>query len=197
MKIASHFSIFLLLLLIPVPVFGKTNYEKMIIVHSKVRAMDHNLLLAIVEAESNFRPSVVSHRGALGLCQITIPVAKDRLGYSQQDKSKDAEIRRKLLDPHENIHIALMHLAWIDKHLHASLEGAKRLRMIIAIYNAGYRIFINKTGRLPDIGEGVKSLEKPLEKWKKRERDHYIQKVLNAYQRFVKKYGHSQYSLLN
>ena len=145
-----------------------------------------------MEAESNFRPEAISFRGALGLCQITIPVAKDRLGFSHRDQTQDAALRKRLLNPDENIKIALMHLTWIDRHLKKSFLGKDRLRMIAAIYNAGYRSFINKTKRLPRVGEGIK----PLEKWKQKERDNYIRKVLAAYQRFVKKYGPSDYSLL-
>ncbi|MBF0276253.1 MAG: lytic transglycosylase domain-containing protein [SAR324 cluster bacterium] len=192
MKPFKKSAIFFVLVLIHFPVWGKIEYEKMIIEQSNSRAMDFNLLLAIAHAESNFRPKVVSFRGAVGLCQITIPVAKDRLGYSHKDRSKDAALHKRLLNPAENIKIALLHLAWIDKHLNKRFKGTDRFRMIVAIYNAGYRNFINKTGRLPRLGEGTK----PMEKWKVKERDGYISKVSKSYMRFVNKYGHSKFSLL-
>ncbi len=191
MKLLNISLAFIIFILFHSIATGHHNYQEMIIRQSSLKCIDSNLVLAIVEAESNFRPKVISPRGALGLGQVTILVAKERLGYSQKDQTKNEEIRRMLLDPSQNIKIMLMHLEWINKHLSSSFKGIERIRMIAAVYNAGYIGFINSKKRLPQVGEG----HKPLEIDKKKERDGYIKKVVKAYHRFVKKNKRSNCSI--
>ncbi|MBF0287709.1 MAG: transglycosylase SLT domain-containing protein [SAR324 cluster bacterium] len=191
MKCLTNTMLFMVFIMSHSIASGHQKYEDMIIQQSNLKCIDYNLALAIVEAESNFRPKVISYKGALGLGQVTILVAKDRLGYSQKDKTTNEKVRRMLLDPHQNIRIMLMHLEWINKHLSSFFEGVSRIQMIAAVYNAGYIGFVNSKKRLPQIGEG----HKPLEPAKKRERDGYIKKVVKAYHRFVKKNNLSDCSL--
>jgi soluble lytic murein transglycosylase-like protein len=82
--------------------------------------LDPELVLAVIQAESNFDPRARSHRNAQGLMQL-IPETAARFGV------------RDTMDPVQNLHGGMAYLRW----LLAFFEGD--LRLSLAGYNAGER----------------------------------------------------------
>jgi len=89
-----------------------------------------NLVVAIIEAESEFDPLAVSRRGALGLMQL-MPATAEILGVSDP------------FDPRENIEGGVRHLrAMMDRF-------DNDLPLALAAYNAGERAVIRHGGIPP------------------------------------------------
>ena len=82
--------------------------------------LDPDLILAIIQTESNFDPKAHSHKKALGLMQL-IPSTAARFGV--RDRS----------DPVQNLHGGMAYMRW----LLSFFEGD--LRLSLAGYNAGER----------------------------------------------------------
>ena len=80
--------------------------------------LDPALVLAVIEAESGFRPDIVSNRGARGLMQL-IPETASRFGVSD------------IFDVEDNLRGGMSYLRW----LLARFEGD--VRLALAGYNAG------------------------------------------------------------
>ena len=83
--------------------------------------IDPALVHAVVEAESNYRPSAQSHVGARGLMQVMPATGRD-LGV------KSASL---LFDPHENLEAGVKYLKWLLERFNGNLTFA------VAAYNAG------------------------------------------------------------
>lgn len=101
------------------------------------------LLQAMVAAESGFDAKAVSHRGAVGLMQIT-PIAAQEVGL----KAPEGRVVEDLLiDPRTNLHTGAKVLARL------STLFPDRLDLIVAAYNAGEGA-VRRAGRqVPDIPE--------------------------------------------
>lgn len=82
--------------------------------------VDPELVHAVVETESNYRPRAKSHVGARGLMQLMPETAKD-LGLSIRD----------LYDPEKNLEAGVRYLKWLQ----ARFDG--NLKQTLAAYNAG------------------------------------------------------------
>jgi len=80
--------------------------------------LDPNLVLAVVEVESNFNPTAKSHKNAQGLMQL-IPETAERFGV--QD----------VWDPEQNLRGGMAYLRWLLDHF----EGD--VKLALAGYNAG------------------------------------------------------------
>jgi soluble lytic murein transglycosylase-like protein len=80
--------------------------------------LDPNLVLAVVEAESNFNPKALSHKNAQGLMQL-IPETAERFGV------------KDVWDPEENLRGGMSYLRWLLDHF----EGD--VKLALAGYNAG------------------------------------------------------------
>ena len=84
-------------------------------------------ILAVIHAESSFRPHVVSHRGAMGLMQIMEDTGEEmarRMGW--QDFQTSA-----LFVPAYNIEIGTFYLNWLRNYL------GEDTTLILSGYNAG------------------------------------------------------------
>lgn len=85
------------------------------------------MVYAVMKAESDFRSRVVSHKGAVGLMQITEPTGKwiaSELGMSEFTADE-------LTDPELNIRFGCWYLSYLMKRFNGNSELA------IAAYNAG------------------------------------------------------------
>ncbi len=81
------------------------------------------LVLSIIQVESNFNPSAISNRGAYGLMQVNLSVWKDELNINKNN----------IFDIDYNINLGLQVL----KRYYDETGGD--LRRAIHLYNNGYR----------------------------------------------------------
>ena len=82
--------------------------------------LDPNLILAIIQTESNFKPQARSSKNALGLMQL-IPSTAARFGVRERS------------DPVQNLHGGMAYMRWLLSFFRGDL------RLALAGYNAGER----------------------------------------------------------
>jgi hypothetical protein len=112
---------------------GPANIDSIIDRISTRYQVDPRLVHAMVRVESNYDPSAVSSKGAMGLMQL-IPATARRFGVQHP------------FDPRENIQGGVSYLRYL---LH--LFGGN-LPLSLAAYNAGEQTVI-RSGGIPDIPE--------------------------------------------
>jgi soluble lytic murein transglycosylase-like protein len=110
-------------------------YGSIIYREARRQGLQPELLAAVVEAESDFRPRLVSNKNAMGLMQI-IPSTGELMG-GQRDQ---------LFDPDENVRLGAKYL----RYLHDRFNGDQRL--ILAAYNAG-ETTVRRFGGIPPYPE--------------------------------------------
>ncbi len=92
-------------------------------------AVSKDLVVAVIEVESQFNTRAVSHRGAQGLMQL-MPATAASLGV------------RDAFDPRDNIEGGVRHLRWLmDRFDHD-------VPTVLAAYNAGEKVVL-KNQRVP------------------------------------------------
>jgi soluble lytic murein transglycosylase-like protein len=92
--------------------------------------LDPDLVLAVVEAESNFNPEARSHKNAQGLMQL-IPATADRFGVDD------------VWDPEQNLRGGMAYLRWLLDEFDGDVVLA------LAGYNAGEQAVRNHRGIPP------------------------------------------------
>lgn len=88
--------------------------------------VDYRLVLAVMDAESNFRHNVVSDAGAIGIMQVKPVVARefsDEVGIPYE--------RDVLHCPHANVRFGVYYLSWLSRHYDNDYA-------ILYAYNVGY-----------------------------------------------------------
>lgn len=121
------------------PLFA-SRYDALIVEAAKKFDVDAALVSAVIKAESDYNPRVVSHKGARGLMQL-MPATAARFGV------KDS------FDPSANIHGGTRYLRWLlDK-----FEGNADLA--VAAYNAGEGN-IKKYNGIPPFRETINYVKK-------------------------------------
>jgi len=73
--------------------------------------VDYRLVLAVMDAESNFRHDVVSDRGAIGIMQVKPVVARefsDEVGIPYR--------QNVLRCPHANVRFGVYYLSWLSRY---------------------------------------------------------------------------------
>ncbi len=96
----------------------ESKYNDMIIAAAKKFDVDAALVSAVIKAESDYNPRIVSHKGARGLMQL-MPATAKRFGVTNS------------FDPEENIHAGTRYLRWLLKTFDGNADLA------VAAYNAG------------------------------------------------------------
>ena len=99
------------------PLFQST-YNDIIIEAARQFDVDAALVSAVIKAESDYNPRIVSHKGARGLMQL-MPATAKRFGVTDS------------FDPRENIHGGTRYLRWLLKKFDGNADLA------VAAYNAG------------------------------------------------------------
>ena len=105
--------------------------------------LDGLLIAAIVEVESGFDPSAVSHRGARGLMQV-------------MPASVPADLRERLFEPEPNLEVGAAYLRQLLDRYNGDLE------LTLAAYNAG-PTNVRRYGGVPPFRETRRYVEKVLE----------------------------------
>ena len=95
-----------------------SNYDAIIHAAGRKHDVDASLIAAVIKAESDFRPTIVSHKGAQGLMQL-MPATAKRFGVGNA------------FDPVANIHGGARYLRWLLQKFDGNVELA------LAAYNAG------------------------------------------------------------
>ena len=115
-----YIEIAIILIVISVPSFAKTNveYDSIILKQSVKQKLDPALVHAVIRAESNYNHLAVSHANAEGLMQL-IPATAKRFNV------KDS------FDPEQNITGGTKYLRWLFKRFNGDI------RLTLAGYNAG------------------------------------------------------------
>ncbi|HEV7242828.1 MAG TPA: lytic transglycosylase domain-containing protein [Thermoanaerobaculia bacterium] len=96
----------------------QSKYNDIIVAAAQKFDVDAALVSAVIKAESDYNPRIVSHKGARGLMQL-MPATAKRFGVSNS------------FDPEENIHAGTRYLRWLLKTFDGNADLA------VAAYNAG------------------------------------------------------------
>jgi hypothetical protein len=99
------------------PLF-QSKYNDIIMAAAKQFDVDAALVSAVIKAESDYNPKIVSHKGARGLMQL-MPATAKRFGVTDS------------FDPKENIYAGTRYLRWLLKTFNGNADLA------VAAYNAG------------------------------------------------------------
>lgn len=99
------------------PLF-QSKYNEIIIEAARQWDIDAALVSAVIKAESDYNPRIVSHKGARGLMQL-MPATAKRFGVTNS------------FDPRENIFAGTRYLRWLLKKFDGNADLA------VAAYNAG------------------------------------------------------------
>ncbi len=93
---------------------------------SRRYAVDYRLVLAVMDAESNFRHDVVSDSGAVGIMQVMPVVART---FSQEvGIPYEPDVLR---DPHTNVRFGVYYLSWLSRYYDNHYA-------VLYAYNVGY-----------------------------------------------------------
>ena len=93
---------------------------------SRRYSVDYRLVLAVMDAESNFRHDVVSDAGAIGIMQVKRVVARE---FSEE---VGIPYERDVLHcPHANVRFGVYYLSWLSRHYDNDYA-------VLYAYNVGY-----------------------------------------------------------
>lgn len=106
------------------------HYQSMILAASNRHSVDPALVKAIIMAESNYNPTAISEKGAVGLMQL-MPQTAVALGVEDS------------FDPEHNINGGVKYLKQLLNHFKGDLELA------VAAYNAGIGTVVRYQGIPP------------------------------------------------
>jgi soluble lytic murein transglycosylase-like protein len=95
--------------------------------------LDPELVLAVIEAESNFNPRALSPKNAQGLMQL-IPATATRFGVDD------------VWNPEQNLRGGMAYLRWLMARFENDVE------LVLAAYNAGENA-VDRYGRVPPYNE--------------------------------------------
>ena len=125
-------------------------YDDIIKKYAQGIGWDWRLLASLVYQESMFRMGVSSSRGAVGLMQIRLSIAKK---YGVESNN--------MYDPSENVRAGTSLLQTLGRLLGEDVTQEERIKFILAAYNAGIerikdcRTFAASQGKNPNVWEEV------------------------------------------
>ncbi|MEM7828169.1 MAG: lytic transglycosylase domain-containing protein [Candidatus Aenigmatarchaeota archaeon] len=124
-----------------------TTYEPYISEISNLYGVDEDLIRAVIKVESNFNPSAISRKGAVGLMQL-MPTTADGLNV------KDP------FNPRENLEGGVKYLRFLLDQFGGNIEFA------LAAYNAGPET-VMRYGGIPPYPETRQYIRKVMEIFRK------------------------------
>lgn len=127
------------------------------------------LVAAVIESESDFRPSLKSSAGAVGLMQVMPRTAEDMLRKGLV--SNEVVAGKTLSDPRANIEYGTAYLRYLVERYH-------EVETVLAAYNAGLRHADRWSEEGGDIREAI---EFP-------ETKRYVLRVVRARERYERLY---------
>ena len=107
--------------------FFPLQYSTQVQKYAKQNNIDPYLVYAVIKAESNFKSSASSTKGANGLMQLTDETAK----WCAAKMGNDSFDVQKVLEPETNISIGCWYISYLLKNSEGRLVNA------LASYNAG------------------------------------------------------------
>ncbi|MCX7904697.1 MAG: lytic transglycosylase domain-containing protein [Caloramator sp.] len=108
-------------------IFYPIKYDKYVVKYSKRYNVDPYLIYALIKAESNFDKNALSHKGAIGLMQITPNTGRYISNLLKEKNYRDGD----LFDPEKNIKYGVFYF----KKLYS--DFGYDLDLALAAYNAG------------------------------------------------------------
>lgn len=108
-------------------IFYPIKYSEYVVKYSKRYGVDPYLIYALIKAESNFDKFALSHKGAVGLMQITPNTGRYISNLLKEKNYRD----RDLFDPEKNIKYGVFYF----KKLYS--DFGYDLDLALAAYNAG------------------------------------------------------------
>ena len=131
------------------------------------------MILAVIEAESDFRPDVTSDAGACGLMQLM----PDTFSFLQSERLHETLPSEAIFDPAVNVRYGACYLSYL-------LERFQNWPTVLAAYNAGERR-VGEWLRDPALSASGKTLDCiPFS-----ETDAYVKKVLEAFEYYDQKFS--------
>lgn len=98
--------------------------------------LDPTLVLALIQAESNFAPTAISTAGAVGLMQL-MPDQGARHAHRLLTGEDRSVAPHELRDPANNLRLGMTYLRYLDDHYRGIGDPDLRRATVIAAYNAG------------------------------------------------------------
>jgi soluble lytic murein transglycosylase len=108
-------------------IFYPIKYSEYVVKYSEKYSVDPYLIYALIKAESNFDEFALSHKGAVGLMQITPNTGRYISTLLKEKNYKDTD----LFDPEKNIKFGVFYF----KKLYS--DFGNDLNLALAAYNAG------------------------------------------------------------
>ena len=151
----------------------KIEYSKYVYKYAEENGINPYLIFAIIKNESNFKQSIDSHMGAIGLMQLMESTAKEMAN----EIGEEVVVKEALYNPETNIKIGTKYFAYLKKHY----KGNESLA--IAAYNAGIGNVDNwiKEGIIKENGSDLENI--PY-----KETNNHVRKILRDYRIYQKLY---------
>lgn len=137
--------------------FYPVKYKPLVSEYANKYGLSYELVFAVINTESHFKPNAKSHMGALGLMQIMEPTG--------EEVSKKLGIENKLTDVETNINIGCYYLRFLLDRYDQNVVFA------LSAYNAGYG----------NVDEWIsKGFDGKMNNIPIKETKNYVKKVKNA-----------------
>lgn len=142
---------------------------RQIVAASELQGLDPYLVKAVVRTESNFTPTAVSPKRAIGLMQV-LPSTAAELGLKPREH---ASVEQLLRDPWVSLLVGTRYLA-------QQLERFGRVDLALAAYNAGPTA-VEKAGlQVPRFAETQAYVRQVLGHYRQMRREGTLAAVLRA-----------------
>ena len=125
---------------------ARSDLDQIIVTHAARRGLDPDLVRAVIQVESAYRPSAESHKGAMGLMQLMPGTARDLSVFDPWDPSENVrggtDYLRRLID-----------------------QFGGQLELALAGYNAG-PLAVERYGGIPPYEETRDYVERVMRLYK-------------------------------